>query len=229
MKDITSRYSGRQDNAAWLLWREREVEERAGSTPPSLRLGMTLSPPEGLTTASAWQGRLCVQGVSATDNCHISHALTVLNKVNNHRTHWETGSLHFTSFSLVLWPNQKPIIPKFGFLKNTNCQQFVASFELLVPDTSLAAQFWFREQLYCTCSTISLSRPSMKDLHSISLQTQCCTKDLRKRGDLRLAWKLYQGRSPQICTVRDSVTSQKNIFFPSILKFLKLTSLKYMC
>ena len=37
------------------------------------------------------------------------------------------------------------------------------------------------------------------------------------------------GRSPQICTVRDSVTSQKNIFFPSILKFLKITSLKYMC
>ena len=37
------------------------------------------------------------------------------------------------------------------------------------------------------------------------------------------------GRSPQICTVRDSVTSQKNIFFPSILIFLKITSLKYMC
>ena len=43
------------------------------------------------------------------------------------------------------------------------------------------------------------------------------------------AYIQYKGRSPQICTVRDSVTSQKNIFFPSILKFLKITSLKYMC
>ena len=57
------------------------------------------------------------------------------------------------------------------------------------------------------------------DIFSFSSQTFGTTLLLLSLG----------GRSPQICTVRDSVTLKKNIVFPSILIFLKMTSLKYMC
>ena len=68
-----------------------------------------------------------------------------------------------------------------------------------------------------------------------NLLMRCWTRSLNPISaltsllNLNLYLQPLLGRSPQICTVRDSVTSQKYIFFPSILNFLKITSLKYMC
>ena len=102
--------------------RGRLVEGRFQSYPPYSRPGMTLSPPEGLTTAT--RSSLLQEDVESTNNYCISHALTVLNKLlPPHTERLAHCTCHQFQPLISFAANQQ--YQSLNSWKNTNCQQII--------------------------------------------------------------------------------------------------------